>query len=58
MISGASAKRSARVGADDDLVPLHSIVVRQDVDMRETRNWDELACVEDQLAGCGQDPTS
>ena len=37
MVSGASAKRSVNASEDDDLVPLHSIMVRQDVDMKETR---------------------
>lgn len=38
MVPGASAKRSANVDEDDDLIPLHSIVVRQDMDTRETRD--------------------
>ena len=37
-VSGASAKRSVNASDDSDLVPLHSIMVRKDVDWRETRN--------------------
>ena len=38
MVSGASAKPSANANEDDDLIPLHSIVVRKDIDMREARD--------------------
>ncbi len=38
MISEASAKRPASASEDDDLEPLHSIMVRQDVDLRESRS--------------------
>lgn len=37
MVSGASAKRCGDGSEYDDSVPLHSIMVRQDVDWRETR---------------------
>lgn len=37
-ISGASAERSLNASDDSDLFPLHSIVVRHDVDWKETRN--------------------
>ena len=37
IISGASAKRSESAGVEDDLVPLHSIKVRNDLEWKETR---------------------
>ena len=52
MVSGASAKHSAIADEDDDLSPWHSVVIRQDVDTRETGNWDKLAYVEDLAADC------
>lgn len=38
VISGASAKRFESADVEDDLVPLHSIKVRNDVEWKEIRN--------------------